>query len=521
MQTTQLKFLIRLFLLLALTFIVSACSSKIDSEVQGNNSDVEDKEGTPQKGGEITIGYETDIANFDPIKSTGGINFPLLLPVYDTLIRFTPELEPEPGLAESWKFLDDKTLELTLRKNVKFHDGTPFDAEAVKFNIDRTNSEHSTVSELMSIESVDVIDTHTVNLNLSKPDSSIVLGLSHTGGLIVSPTAVKKYGENYSQNPVGTGPFKMAKHVPNGEIIFEANEDYWQEELPYLDKLTVKIIGDETTRINALKSGEIDFAENISPGNVAGFENNESFKVEKLTSLPFKNYYLNPTIEPLNNKAVRQAINHGINREAMVQAINFGIGEPAYQPFPSNYWASDKNLKIKYDPEKSKKLLKEAGLENVSFEMVHHSTAYDQRIAEAIKSQLKEVGIQVDLRAMEQQAALASFWSEKESASFLGRWSARPDPQSTMGSLFSVEDYYNLGHSTDEIESLILEAGMNYNQDERAELYKEISRKAVLEEAIIIPLFFTPRTAIMNSKLNGYVPNMLEKPVLSTIWVED
>ena len=412
MKNKKFRFVTHLILLAAIIFILGACSSKTDSGNQANEAATKE-EGTPKKGGEATIAYETDVANFDPVKASGGINFPLLLQVYDTLIRFTAELEPEAGLAESWEFTDDNTLVLTLREGVKFHDGTPFNAEAVKFNIDRVNSEESMLSDLRNIASAEVVDEKTVKLNLKQPDSSIILALSDQAGMIVSPTAVKENGENYSQQPIGTGPFKMASHVPNSEIVYEANTEYWEKDLPYLDKMTVKIMSDETTRINALKSGEVDFAENIAPGNVASLKNDQSINIVQESTLPFKILYLNTSKPPFDNKVVRQAINLGIDREGMIKAINFGIGEPAYGPFPRDYWAANKDVKIDHNPEKAKKLLKESGLEDVSFDLVHHSMAYDQRIAESIKSQLKEIGIEVNLKAMEQQAALSVFWTEK------------------------------------------------------------------------------------------------------------
>ncbi|WP_338472334.1 ABC transporter substrate-binding protein [Niallia sp. XMNu-256] len=514
MKVNSLRFFLILLFLPA--FFLGACSPKTDQTVVEQRGGEED--GVPQKGGEATFAYEADAGNFDPIKASSGINFPLLRPVYDTLVEFTPELEPVPGLAESWEFQGEKTLVLTLRKGVTFQDGTPFNAESVKFNIERVNSTDSTVTELANVKSVEVVDETTVKLHLSQPDSSLLLALSYTGGMMVSPSAVKKYGEDFSQNPVGTGPFKVVNHIPNGEIVYEANESYWKNGQPFLDKMTIKIMPDETTRINALRSGEVDFAENISPGNVVSLEKDEKINFEKITSVPFKVIYLNAQKPPLNNKAVRQAINHSIDREALVHAINFGSGEPAYQPFPKGYWAHDETVKIDYDPKKAKKILKEAKVEDASFKMIHLSNAYDSRLAEAVKGQLQEVGIEVELQPMEYQAAISTFFAERKETSYLNRWSGRPDPQLTAEGVFSIESYFSSGHSTDEIENLLYKAGTTFDQEERKKLYAELNRQAVLEEAIVIPLFFTPRTAIMNHSLKGYEPNMLERPMFSTVW---
>lgn len=503
-----------MLLLFALMVVIVGCSSKSNEKADAG------EEGTPQKGGEVTLSSEKDAAGFDPINSTG-YGFPLILPMYDTLIKYNSELEPEPGLAEAWDFPDDKTIVLTLRDGVTFHDGTPFNAEAVKFNIERVNSEDSRVLDLENIDSVEVVDENTVKLHLAQPDSSILLALSDFGGMMVSPTAVKESGEDFARNPVGAGPYKMVEHIPNGEIVFEAYEDYWQENQPNSDKMVIKIMPDENVRINALKSGEIDFADNISPVNIANLEKESSIVLKGRTSIAFRTIYVNAALEPTNNKAVRQAIYYGINKEALVQAINFGSGEPAYQLFPSEYWAADENIKSNFDEEKAKQILKNAGMEDVAITMIHVATPYDQRLADAIKSQLSNIGIQVKLEAMESLAATSKYFDQKEIPIVLSTWTGRPDPTMTIGNVISKEGYFNAGsYSTDEIEKLIFDSSTTYDQDERAELFGEISQKALLDEAIIIPLFFQERTSAMNQSLKGFEPNLLGKTIYSTIWKE-
>lgn len=512
-------------MMLLTVLLLIGCSNKEDTTTEShsdNNDSAEIESGeTPTKGGEAVFAYSSDVSNYDPIKGSSGADHSLLWPVYETLIKFTPELEPEPGLAESWEFIDDTTLELQLREGVTFHDGTPFNADAVKFNIERINSEESNVSDLHNIEKVEVVDEYTVKFILTQPDSSLILALSDRGGMMVSPTAVTEKGEDFSRNPIGSGPYKLVNHVLNGEIVLEAFEDYWQEGVPYLDRMTIKVMADENTRINALKSGEVDFAYNIKPGNTQNLESDPNIVLSSKTNVAFRILWLNSDKGDLDKKAVRQAINIGINREELINAINFGVGEPAHQPFPMEYWAADKDLNIEYNPEKAKDLLKEAGVESVTFDMNHYSNAYEQRLAEAIKSQLNEIGIEVELQAMELNAAVSNYFSEKEASTLLASWTGRPDPQMTINYLFSNESFYNVGsNSTDEIEDLIAEAAVTYDQKERAKLSSEISRKTVLEEAIMVPLFFEPQASALNKSLKGYESNMLGKPIFSTTWKE-
>ncbi|MBS4214187.1 ABC transporter substrate-binding protein [Neobacillus rhizophilus] len=516
-------FIAKLVPVLILAVMIVGCSSDTSSGKNPTNSGQASKseEGKPKKGGEVTLAYQSDSTNYDPILGSSGSDHPLLWPIYDTLISFTKELEPKPGLAESWEFTDDKkTLILHLREGVTFHDGTAFDAEAVKFNIERVNSDKSVVSDLKNIDSVEVTDNKTVKLNLKQPDSSLLLALSDRGGMMVSPAAVKEYGDDFPLHPTGAGPFKRVKHIPNGEVVFEAYEDYWQEGKPYLDKMTIKVMPDENTRINALKSGEIDYADNISPGNVQNLKTDSNIVLKDVLPLRFKMMFLNQSMPPFDNKNVRLAIQYGINREGINKGINFGQGEPANNIFPKEYWAGNPEMKIEYNPEKAKQLVKDSGLKDISFTMINFPIADYAKGAEAVKSQLKEIGINVDLQPMEVTKGTTSYFAEKTAPAFFTSWTGRPDPQMTTRLIFSANSYLNPGkYSTPEIESLISEAASSYDQKERAKLYKEISKKALLEEAIAIPIVYDRMTSAMNKKVKGFEPNMMGKPVFSTIWM--
>lgn len=216
MYKKQIKYFSIWLILLTIMVIIAGCSSESnssDDRTKESNDDstaevINSDDGTPKQGGEAVIAYYTDASSYDPILGGSGADHALLWPIYDTLISFNPELEPQPGLAESWDFPDDKTMVLHLREGVTFQDNTPFDAEAVKFNIERVNSEDSTVSDLKNVERVEVVDSLTVKLHLKQPDSSLLLALSDRGGMMVSPTAVKKYGEDFFKILLGQDHIK-------------------------------------------------------------------------------------------------------------------------------------------------------------------------------------------------------------------------------------------------------------------------------------------------------------------------
>jgi ABC-type transport system substrate-binding protein len=278
---------------------------------------------------------------------------------------------------------------------------------------------------------------------------------------------------------------------------------------------------DENARINALKSGQIDLNFPVSPINIPSLEKDPSLVLNSSSQVAFYQIYINTAKPPLDNQKVRQAINYAIDREAIVKAVLFGKGEPAYQPFPSGYWASDPNLTIPYDPEKAKQLLAESGLSNVSIDMPYYPSGSYERLAEVVREQLKAVGINVDLQGMELNKGVSEYFQEKRHNTYLSRWTGRPDPQMTVSLAYSNEGYYNAGKKTSpELEAMISKAAATYDQKQRAELYAEISKKAILDEAISAPIYFEPATAVMSPKVKGYESNLLGKPKIAFLWLE-
>jgi ABC-type transport system substrate-binding protein len=230
--------------------------------------------------------------------------------------------------------------------------------------------------------------------------------------------------------------------------------------------------------------------------------------------------YINTEMEPFTNKAVRLAVTHAINREQLVQAINFGYGEAAHQPFPKGYWAHDPDVVIEYNPEKAKQLLQEAGLSNVTFQVLRSPDPYDARLADLMKAQLQEAGITMEVEAMEPNAAVGAFFN-KQSTALLGNWTGRVDPQLTINSLYSRDSFYNIGQaSTPNIDRLIQEAAGTYDQSKRADMYGQILKEVMLDEGYAIPLFFPPVIGAYHKSVKGIEHNMLGKPLFAKLWLE-
>lgn len=515
-----------LYFMMVLFIILGGCSAgssstKNPTDAQGTN-EASEKDGTPKQGGELSVGYYSDASSYDPILASSGGDESLLYFVYNTLIDYGPNFEPVPALAESWEQKDSKTYILHLRKGVTFHDGTPFNAEAVKFNIERVNSDESTKTDLQIIETIEIIDDHTVALHLNTPYTGLLEVLMGPAGMMVSPAAVEKYGKDYALNPVGTGPFKMVKRTPNTETQFERFKDYWDEGKPYLDKMTVKVLLQESTMISALKSDQVQVIAPISAANMQALEQSQNVVVDASSSLNYQNIFVNTSMSPLDNKNVRLAIMHAINREQLVEAIQFGKGEPAYSPFSKDHPVYTANSVIPYDLEKAKQLLKDSGVKDLSFDMLVKPDAFSMRVGEVIQRQLKEVGIKVNLEPTEVTKLVQLAFGQPQYPATVARAAARPDPLSVLNLYYGKSSFYNPGgNHNPEFEELMIEASGEPDEAKRNELLGEATVKILKDDGGGIPLFFEPMIVAMQDKVKGYEPHQYGKPRFPFLWIEE
>ncbi|MDF2999514.1 MAG: gsiB, partial [Xanthobacteraceae bacterium] len=286
---------------------------------------------TPKKGGVLKVAAPFNPSSLDPLTGGAGSDHMLLYPLFDTLVDFEPAtLAPKPGLATSWEFTDPKTLVLTLREGVRFHDGEPFDAAAVKAHLDRarTDPRSAVKGDIASLESVEILAPNKVALHLSRPDTALPLILADRAGMVSSPKAVAAKGRQHDREPVGTGPFKLEKWNDNDVVVMVRNPDYWNRELPHLDGLTFRIITDLNTGLRSVIAGENHFAYRLNPQQKVVADRTGAGKVTVVSNPTIADYHLvfNYKRAPLNNVKVRQAINYALDREAFNKAALLGLG---------------------------------------------------------------------------------------------------------------------------------------------------------------------------------------------------
>ncbi|WP_166741801.1 ABC transporter substrate-binding protein [Cumulibacter soli] len=393
--------------LLGASLLLASCggapsggSSSPDDSPYSNTVPVADEY---DESGHFDWGFSSFPTNWDPISSTNGADINFYEPVYDRLLREDLDGQIEPMLAVDYQpSADGKTLTLTLREGLTFSDGTPFDADAVKFNLDRSRGEGSALSgELYQIESVDVADELTVTITVSGAVGPLVTALANRGGIMVSPAAVSS--GTLTDEPAGIGPYVASEIITGTSVDFELTDGYWDPEAQRVATMTYHFMADDQTRINALKSGELDGAyinaEQIDTMSTSGFVPIVA------PSSQFIYLLVNAGKAPYDNPEVRKALNMAIDREAISQGLYDGYCTPQIQPFPSSSPGySDKvgdGLDVLgYDPEQAKQILEDEGVSSLELSTVTPNVTIYTKLGEVIQDELADVNIDVTLVPM-------------------------------------------------------------------------------------------------------------------------
>ncbi len=471
--------------------------------------------------------------------------------VVETLVAFKPgTVIPIPGLAVRWEANDDSTVwTFYLRKGVKFHDGTPFNAEAVKFNYDRWNDKQNPYrgnkqfvpftwvfggfkGEGSVIDKVEVVDDYTVRFYLNKPVGFFpqMVAASYFG--IDSPTAVKADPDRYGTPDVGivgTGPFVFKSWTIGDKVILERNENYWGEKAK-VKTLVFRGIPEPTSRLAELRAGSIDIANNLSPEDYQTIKNDPNLVAVVQKGLNIGYLAFHQQNKPLDNLKVRQAIAMAVDWQAIVDAFYGGLGERATEFVPPAMWGRAGDIKpFTYDPEKAKQLLAEAGYPN-GFETeiwyMPVSRPYfpaPQPIAETIATYLADVGIKAKLKTEDWGTYLSDYDQGKFPMYMLGWSPDYPDPDNYLYTFFGPTSIKtNLGCETDvckEIGDLILKARVTADLDQRKALYAKAQR-LVHDNVLSIPVAHNNPLHATRKNVKNYIPSPLGSEELYMVEVK-
>jgi len=486
-------------------------------------------QGTPKRGGILRISAPANPSSLDPATGGAGSDHAFLFTMYDTLTEWDFEtLKPKPGLAESWSFTDPNTFVLNIRSGVTFHDGTPLDAEAVKFNLERNKSDPKSniKADLAAMASAAVTGPMQVTLKLNTPDAALPGILSDRAGMMVSPTAVKASSAgNVARTPVGAGAYAFVSWADGEKIVVKRNEKYWKANRPYPDGIEFSIIPELTTGARSVTAGQNDLIYQLPPRQKAIVERASNIKIVNGPTLYVFQIFLNWGKPPFDDVKVRQAFNFAIDRVAFVKAALAGLAEPAYMNLPKSHWAYDESVAKLYphDPDKSRKLLGEAGFkEGTVIEIGGYTDQDSVQRQEILIEQFRKAGMNIKfVNAPIAEASASFFGPEKRGSGLLAAWTGRPDPSLTYSLMFTKDAYYNGGRAPvpPELEAAIKESRASEDIEIRRKAFATV-QKLVMENAFVAPLAFQFELVAMNKKVQGYRPNLLGKPKYDDVWLE-
>lgn len=365
--------------------------------------------------GVLRYGVGNDLVSWDPHKAGSSRENEFIFAVYDRLVHVLKDGSYRPGLAKSWDVADDgKSFVFHLREGVKFQDGTGFDANAVKANIDRAKTvTGSTVVALLSnVDSVDVVDPLTVRLNLKRPDALLPNVLSERAGAMISPAVFDD--PDLGTKPVGAGMFKLESYVRGSKAVFTPWDGYWNPDLVKVKRLEFSIMQDETARVNALLSGEIDAA--YIPSSEIDRVKGSGINVD--TQPTFEQVWMNidKSGAALSDLKIRQAVAYGIDRQALIDTVEFGNGSPTRQlvhPYAPEYDPALENS-YPYDPAKAKALIAESGVKDLKLNFIYfQGNDWSLRLNQAVQAQLNSLGFDIQLRGVDRAAAVELLYVKK------------------------------------------------------------------------------------------------------------
>lgn len=466
--------------------------------------------GTGKAGGTLNVAAFADVNTLDPHGNTADDLALRSTSLFEGLVTQDQSLKYVPGLAESWQASPD-AVEWTfkLRQGIKFHDGTPCDATAVKANFDRANDPKNALviraNALTFFKEAQVVDPLTLTITHVQPDGAAP---ANVGALpILSPTAFNAVSvKEFGQKPIGTGPFKFKEWAPDDHITVERFDDYWGGKAK-LDAIVFKIIADENTRVTAVKTGEIDFIPRISLPLLNSLQSDKSVQVVETIPV-FRTYFGIGNHPKFSDARVRQAVvRYGCPRADIVKQVYLGHGEVAVGPVPSvSEWYIDYTKLVMFDPNKAKSLLAEAGAQNLAFSMIY--PAGDSTLSDALtvwQSALKSIGVTMSLNSMDNGAFLKTIVDPAADYDVCFAPSQGP-----IGDFQVIRVTHrtgagaNISHNSDpQLDQLIDKAQATLDFNQRKQIYDQAFR-LIIDDSKQYYVTFYPTYRVLSKRVSGY-----------------
>lgn len=498
---------------------VAACALAVSQPVQGWAD-------TPVHGGTLQVGLADDPPELDPHLTSSNASRTVLHNIFATLLEVDENLQIQPELAERWEVSEDgKNYTFFLREGVTFHDGTPFDAEAVAYNFARMKDADfgsARAGELAFVNDVTVDGPLQVTVTLSQPFGAFLPALASWSGMMVSPTAAEKLGADFGQSLVGAGPFRFVERIRDDRVVLERFDDYFKDDLPYLDSVVYRPFVDAESRIVNLETGSIHIINTVPGRAVDRLADNEDITLSIVGGLGFRGIWVNVTSEELGSKERRAAVSACIDRQVVVDTVFGEAAVPAVGPFsPATWVLDDASQAPERDLDRARELLEAAGVpDGFSFPLLITPDDESIRVASIYAAMCAEVGIDIQLQQVEFGTILARMGEANYAAAQI-ELSPRNDPDLSAHPWFHSEGGVNFSHySSEEMDRILDAARASVDQAERRGLYQD-AIDLFNEDFPYIWVYHLQEMKAYRDDMKGYrhIPDSMMR--FEDVWLED
>ena len=463
----------------------------------------------PRRGGTITVGISSDATTLDPAFTTAQVDGQIFRAFFESLLDVDDQLRLLPGLATSWRPLNDTAWEFKLRQNVRFHDGTPFDARAAKTNFDRIldpKSGSPRRGEIPYVKEAEVVDPSTLRLHLTAPFAPLPYVLAGTPGIMVSPAAIDKYGKDLATNPVGTGPFTFVRWLKDDHLEGKAFGEYWRPGRPYLSGIRYQGIPDPQVKASAVRSGSIDITEGLLAKDIDALQKAPNLRVYARPGLSVTSLRLQLAKAPFNNRALREALAWAIDRTAINKFVYRDVGAPAQSFLPPTTlgYEATHNPFPRRDLDKARAKLAEGGMpRGFSFTAQILADPQVTQLAEAMKQQLSDVGVEMQLVQLDNGTLLSRLVQGNFIATII-QFFGTLDPFPGFSRFFLSTSRLNVyGYQSRAFDDLLARAAATADVKARTALYAQLNRMLAADLPWIF-LQYPDYTQALSRRLEGY-----------------
>jgi peptide/nickel transport system substrate-binding protein len=471
--------------------------------------------GVPASAQSLRIGLQEDPDALDPMAGTTFVGRIVFAALCDKLIDLDAKLAYVPQLATAWEWGEEgRTLTMTLRPGVVFHDGEPLDAEAVRFNIERyrTTPGSRRAAELRPVQAVEVVDPLTVRFRMAQPFAPLLGVLSDRAGMIMSPKAVQAAGARVGDNPVCAGPFRFSRRVTQDRIVLERFDRYWNPAAAQIQQVTYLPIPAANVRLANLRAGALDMMERVAPTDLQEARGQRGLRVVESVALGYYTMSINvgngPKAKgPLGNAKVREALEASIDRRALNQVVFEGAYLPSNQAqAPGTAFYNEARPVPPRDLARAKRLLAEAGLPKPSFTLFAVNAPVEQQVAEVIQAMAAEAGFEIKVQTLE-AGAMTAQTDRGDYEAAIAIWSGRADPDANISIWVQSDGFLNWGrYGNPELDALLARARQSTDTAARQALYRQASA-VYLDERPHLFLYHYKLFWGMSEKVVGFQPH--------------